>query len=556
MTPVDLTDFDRAHTYLGKPLAERLTPWPTVLSRLDHHARVRANAPFLTTPTAAGDTVTLSYGEADALSRRLAGWLRREPAVRPGRTVALAPVNDAASVLAVLAVARAGCPLLMLNPRDPAGRRREQAAAAGADLVLRPGAVPAEALPEAVPLPDPYSLDERAERAALPPGARCDPADDALFFATSGSTAAGKLVAQSHYAAAVNAEALRRHHGLRVGDRVLGCLPIQHVNGLHFTVLGILAAGAHVMLAPGFDPLRYPRLVERFRPRIASVVPSILEALAETWRRREPPTGFDYFVSAAAPLAARTARAVRERTGARVLQGYGLTETVNFSTTLPSDLSEDSYRRLLLDADIPSIGTALYGNEVAVLTPEGERAAPGEEGEICMRGHNVMTRYQGNEQATAEAFAGGWFHSQDLGTEIIDPDTGRPFVVVTGRIKNIAKVGGEAVSLDEVDRVLRAVPRLRDAASVALPHRFLGEEVVAAVVPVPGTDAVPQARAALSQAFRATCRPSRILVLDAIPRTATGKVLRRELAARITGLSHTKSPGTVPSPIETTETKS
>ncbi|GAA2363192.1 class I adenylate-forming enzyme family protein [Streptomyces cuspidosporus] len=534
MAPDTPTDFDRAHTYQGRPLTERLTPWTTVLSRLDHHARERPDAPFLTTPTPAGDTVTLSYGQADALSRRLAGWLRRDPAAPPGRAVALAPVNDAASVLAVLAVARAGRPLLMLNPLDPAGRRREQAAAAGADLVLRPGAAPADALPEAVALPDPHTLpDPTVPDAHTLPG----PDDDAFFFATSGSTAAGKLVAQSHYAAAVNAEALRRHHGLRPGDRVLGCLPIQHVNGLHFTVLGVLAAGAHVLLAPGFDPLRYPRLVERFRPRIASVVPSILEALAETWRRPEPPAGLDYFVSAAAPLTARTARAVRERTGVRVLQGYGLTETVNFSTTLPADLSEDSYRRLMTDADIPSIGTALYGNEVAVLTAGGERAKPGEEGEICMRGHNVMTRYQGNERATAEAFAGGWFHSQDLGTEVLDPDSGRRFVVVTGRVKNIAKVGGEAVSLDEVDRVLRAVPQLRDAASVALPHRFLGEEVVAAVVPVPGADPLPPAHTALSQAFRPACRPARILVLDAIPRTATGKVLRRELAARITGLS-------------------
>ncbi|MDO0928873.1 class I adenylate-forming enzyme family protein [Streptomyces sp. TG1A-8] len=537
------TDFDRAHTYLGKPLAERLTPWPTVLSRLDHHARVRPGAPFLTTPTPTGDTVTLSYGEADALSRRLAAWLRRDRAVRPGSTVALAPVNDAASVLTVLAVLRAGCSLLMLSPQDPAARRRELTGAAGAELVLRPATLAAQALPEAVAVPDAHTLDAQAE---LPSDPAADPSAGAFCFATSGSTAAGKLVVQSHYAAAVNAEALRRHHGLRPGDRVLGCLPIQHVNGLHFTVLGVLAAGAHVLLAPGFDPLRYPGLLERFRPRIASVVPSILEALTETWRQPELPSDFHYFVSAAAPLSARTARAVGQRTGARVLQGYGLTETVNFSTTLPADLSEDAYRRLMLDTDIPTIGTALYGNEVAVLTSGGERAAPGEEGEICMRGHNVMTRYQGNEQATAEAFAGGWFHSQDLGTQITDPESGRTFVVVTGRRKNIAKVGGEAVSLDEVDRVLRAVPHLRDAASVALPHRFLGEEVVAAVVPAPGADAVAQARTALARSFRPTCRPGRIVVLEAIPRTATGKVLRRDLAATIARVA--PSPESLPSP--------
>ncbi|GAA1094051.1 acyl--CoA ligase [Streptomyces javensis] len=524
------TDAELAHTYRGIPFEDRLTPHPTLVSRLAHHARTRGGDPFLTTVADDGELTTLSYGEADRLSRRVARWLRTELRVAPGRTVALAPVNDPASIVAVLGVLRTGCPLLLLGPQDPADRRRQQTEAVGARLVLRPPSVPAEALPEAVVLPDPRTLEEPEGGAAEP---ELHPDQDALFFATSGSTAASKLVAQSHYNAAVNAEALGRHHGLRPGDRLLGCLPVHHVNGLHFTVLGVLAAGAHVLLADGFDPLRYPRLLQRFRPRIASVVPSVLEALLETWRTPELPADFGYFVSAAAPLTTRTARAVRDRFGARVLQGYGLTETVNFSTTLPADLSEDTYRRLMLDTDIPTIGTALFGNEVAVLTPEGERAAPGQVGEICVRGHNVMSRYEANPAATDEAFAGGWFHTQDLGTEVADPDRPESFVVVTGRRKNIAKVGGETVSLDEMDRVLRAVPRVRDAACAALPHRFLGEEIVAAVVPTPGADGPPDVLPALAAAFRPAVLPRRVELFDAIPRTRTGKVLRRELADRL-----------------------
>lgn len=520
-----------AHSYRGIPFEERLVPRPTPASWLAHHARARPGAPFLTTVGDDGEPVTLSYGRAEALSRRLAHWLRTAPGVEPGRTVALAPVNDAESVVAVLAVLRTGCPLLLLGPQDPADRRRQQAEAVGARLVLRPMAVSAEAVPEAVVLPDARALADPDGEAALP---EPDPAADALFFGTSGSTAASKLVAQSHYNAAVNAEALGRHHGLRPGDRLLGCLPVHHVNGLHFTVLGVLAAGAHVLLADGFDPLRYPRLLQRFRPRIASVVPSVLEALLETWRAPGLPDGFGYFVSAAAPLTTRTARAVHERLGARVLQGYGLTETVNFSTTLPPGLSEDAYRQLMLETDIPSIGTALYGNEVAVLSPEGEPVAPGEVGEICVRGHNVMSRYEGNPAATQEAFAGGWFHTQDLGREVTVPGRAEPFVVVTGRVKNIAKVGGETVSLDEMDRVLRAVPGVRDAACAALPHRFLGEEIVAAVVPAPG-GGPPDVLPALAAAFRPAVLPGRVEVCEAVPRTRTGKILRRELAALLAG---------------------
>ncbi|MEU7641425.1 class I adenylate-forming enzyme family protein [Streptomyces sp. NPDC039016] len=526
------TDAERAHTYRGIPFEDRLTPHPTVVSWLVHHARARGGAPFLTTVSGDDEPSTLTYGELDVLSRRVARWLRTELDIAPGRTVALAPANDPVSVVALLGVLRAGCALLLLGPQDPADRRRQQAEAARAQVVLRPPAVPAEALPEAVVIPDPGTLTDPAGPDADPV---LDPAQDALFFATSGSTAAAKLVAQSHYNAAVNAEALGRHHGLRPGDRLLGCLPVHHVNGLHFTVLGVLAAGAHVLLADGFAPLRYPRLLQQFRPRIASVVPSVLEALLETWRQPELPADFGYFVSAAAPLTVRTARAVRDRFGARVLQGYGLTETVNFSTTLPPGLSEDAYRRLMLDTDIPSIGTALYGNEVAVLTPEGARATPGQVGEICVRGHNVMSRYEANPHATAEAFAGGWFHTQDLGLEVTDPDCDEPFIVISGRRKNIAKVGGETVSLDEMDRVLRAHPQVRDAACAALPHRFLGEEIVAAVVPASGAQGPPDVRPALAAAFRPGVLPCRVELLDAIPRTRTGKVLRRELATRLAG---------------------
>ena len=114
-------------------------------------------------------------------------------------------------------------------------------------------------------VPDPATLDDDPEPYRDPP---VDAADDALFFGTSGSTASSKLVAQSHGNAVANALAVGRHHRLRPGDRFLGCLPIHHVNGLHFTVLATLVAGTHAVLAHGFEPLGYPELVRRFRPRL------------------------------------------------------------------------------------------------------------------------------------------------------------------------------------------------------------------------------------------------------------------------------------------------
>jgi len=531
-------DFALAHSYGSIPFSQPLTAHASVLDCLAHQSRERGSAPFITALHGDQQTTTLTYGELDVASRRLAGFARSELGLGPGRVAALLPTNDLASVIAIFGLLRTGCALLLLNPRDPARRLCEQTAALGALAVCEPqrveqsGPGPLDAATRRAlgsslcVLPDPWGLPEHSGAELESAGAApIDRYAHALLFGTSGSTSASKLVAQSHYNAVVNAEGVGRHHGLAAGDRLLACLPIHHVNCLHLTIFGALAAGAHTFLAPAFDPFAYSRWVERFRPRLASVVPSLLEALLTTWRKPTLPANFEYFVSAAAPLSAHTAQGVLRQLGVRVLQGYGLTETVNFSTSLPRRLDDDVYRRLMLEAAIPSVGAPIYGNEVAVLLESGVRARLGQVGEICMRGHNLMMCYAGNAEATAEAFRGGWFHSQDLGFEV--EDSGQSFFVVTGRSKNIAKVRGETVSLDEMDRVLRSIPQVEDAACAALPHRLLGDEIVAAVVfEGQAVDVLPQLRAA----FAAAVLPRRIVSLRAIPRTATGKVLRPQLA--------------------------
>lgn len=523
-------EFRRAHTYEGVPQAQTLTEHTSIVAWLRYRAANDGAREFLTAVNAAGDAETLTFAELDQRSGRLASWCR-EQGLGDGNVVALAPTNDTASVTAIFGLMRAGCAVLLLNPADPPGRVREQIDAIGAERIFDIGAAGIPAL-EAPSISSSGTMGD-----SLPGNVQPASHAEALYFGTSGSTAASKLVAQTHYNAAINAEALRRHHRLVPGDRILGCLPIHHVNGLHFTVFGALAAGAHVMLAHAFDPFAYPKLIEQFRPRIASVVPSILEALLATWRRRSLPSEFDYFVSAAAPLAARTAGDVLNKIGARVLQGYGLTETTNFSTTMPPDLSDREYVRLMVETEIPSIGVAMYGNEVAVLDESGTPVAPGTTGEICMRGHNVMKCYARNPAATAEAFRDGWFHSQDLGFAIADPSNERNYIVITGRTKNIAKVRGETVSLDEMDRVLRSSPDIIDAACATVVHRMLGEEIVAAVVLAPGAgqaDSIASIRRRLGDAFAAAVVPNRIEMLDAIPRTPTGKLRRAELAQILT----------------------
>lgn len=530
MDVVDSTEFDLAHTYCGVPFARRLPLRPTILSYLTNPAH--ADDPFITAVSAKDHIATLSYHELDVLSRRLACWLKRELGICPGDVLALLPVNDILSVVTIFGVLRSGGAILLLNPANPVGRLRQQTEAIGVKAILHVSSVSIETLSNTVLVPDISTLDEEVITNIDHPG---EPSADALFFGTSGSTAVSKLVAQSHYNIAVNADAVRRHHRLQRGDRILACLPLYHVNSLHFTIFATLVSGAHTILAHAFDPFGYPRLIERFRPRIASVVPSILESLLGTWRNPIFPGDFNYFVSAAAPLTTRAVREVVQKMNARVLQGYGLTETTNFSTTIPVDLQQEVYQRLMLDAEIPSIGTAFYGNEVAVLTATGDPVTPGEVGEICIRGHNVMMRYVGNAVETTEAFKYGWFHTQDLGFEIQDGQSGKSFFVITGRIKNIAKIGGEAVSLDEMDRVLRALPYIQDAACVSLPHRILGDQIIAAVVSSEDIGLV-DLRTHLRATFAQNVLPGRLVKLDVIPRTTTGKILRAELADRLATL--------------------
>lgn len=520
-------DAESARSYRGIPFGP---PWAhpaAITARLAEQAKRQPGAAFVTAVARDGRQSTMTYRDLDRQSARMACWLGRELNVPEGGIVALIPLNDIESIAAIFGILRAGCAVVLLSPADPIARLTAQASALDVAAVLRGPEVAADVFPTAIAVPREAALPDVPASWREPV---IDPAADALFFGTSGSTATSKLVAQSHYNAVINAAAVTRHHALRPGDRLLACLPIHHVNGLHFTVFGTLFAGAHVMFANRFEPLGYPGLLRTFRPRIASVVPNLLEALLETWRTPALPDGFGYFVTAAAPLPAATASRAWEAIGARIVQGYGLSETTNFSTTMPADLPAWAYQMLMTRTEIPSAGVALPGNEVSVLRPDGSPAGLGETGEICMRGHNVMTRYAGNPEATARAFRSGWFHSEDLGFVTALAGDQRRFLVITGRSKNIAKVGGESVSLDEMDRQLMALPDIKDAACVSVPSRFHGEEIIAAVVLAGEVDV----RQELRGLFSAAVLPRTVVHLPAIPRTGTGKVLRPELARMLT----------------------
>ena len=525
-----ISDYELAHAWGGDRMPDEVLAPRTVTDLLAAHSATHGGDPYVTIVYERA-VRTLSYAELAALSKRLASYLQCDLDVKPGDVLALLPANDVDSIIAIYAALRIGCQLLFMNPGDPPTRLRAQLLALRVNTVVRSRGVTVDNFAESSEIPDPSQLADNR----TPPQYRLSPGSAALLFGTSGSTAASKIVAQSHYNAIVNAYAVSQHHGLRRGDRLLGCLPFHHVNGVHFTLFSTLFAGAHAVVVNAFDPCTYFDVMERFRPKIASVVPSLLEALLDACDARAPPPELNYFVSAAAPLTARTARAVQRQFETRVMQGYGLTETTNFSTTMPPDLSEEAFLQLVLDAESPSIGAALCGNEVAVLRPDGTPAVAGETGELCMRGHNVMLGYAQNTEATTEAFRQGWFHSGDLGFEVVDPVCGTPHFVIVGRIKNIAKVGGESVSLEEMERALRMLPQVQDSACICRPHRLLGDQIIAAVVTSEDMR-VEQLRQHLLQNFSQVAQPKHVVKLTKIPRTLTGKIMRQDLMVQLAAL--------------------
>ncbi|MCJ9750404.1 acyl--CoA ligase [Neorhizobium sp. BETTINA12A] len=522
MTDGDHENSRREHQSLGAAATRPLIP--DVMIR---QAQTRGSSPYLTAIDPRGAKTTITFAQLDRVSADLAGWLARHHGVRPGSVVALCPINCIESVVATFALMRSGAVTLMLNPADPPNRHALQIEAVSANLLLRSPSLDNSVLPDALNLP---FLDEIDSHPFLQPVLQ--PWNDTFLIGTSGSTAASKIVRQTHGNAAANARDVIAHHRMQAGETFLGCLPIHHVNGLHFTLLATLLAGCHANLLQGFDPIRYPLILAAVRPRIASVVPSILDALTTVWRDRSLPDGFDYFVSAAAALTSDTARAVYETIGARIVQGYGLSETTNFSCTMPPHLSSSEYRELMFETRIPPVGIAVC-NEIAIVDDAGRSCPDGTAGELMMRGPNVTPGYYGNGQATQEAFRNGWFHSGDLGYTVRSPD-GKPLFVLTGRSKNIAKVRGESVSLDEMDRELRRVPGVRDAACISRPDKRTGEAIVAAVVC--DLDMLDDRLIDhLRSVFSPTVLPSEYVRVSQIPRTPTGKVLRPGLAKQLLG---------------------
>jgi acyl-CoA synthetase (AMP-forming)/AMP-acid ligase II len=470
---------------------------------------------------------TLSYAALWQAVELIAQRLREYP-VTPRARVAVAFPSGPEAAIAILGVMSA-VTCVPLNPSAAPGELRDQLRRAKAQLLVVPPVAdnPATAAARVLGLPV-LALGPRAGATAAPTAAdhsRTDaaaPTDVALLLQTSGTTSSPKLVPLTHANLLASARSVAATLALTPADRCINVMPLFHVHGLVGALLSTLCTGGGLVATPGFDERYFLDWVESYRPTWYTAVPTIHQAIAEAARddKRGLLRRYLRFArSSSAPLPLSTHRALEEALGVPIIEAYGMTEAAHqiASNPLPPAMRVAG-----------SVGRAA-GADIAVMSSDGRLLATGAPGELVIRGAGVTLGYDADPEATRQAFAHGWFHTGDLGW--IDA---AGYVFISGRLKEIVNRGGEKISPREVEDVLLEHPAVDQTAAFGVPHDSLGEDLVAAVVLKRGAPADEQTlREFVRERLAEAKVPAQIVIVDAIPRNATGKIQRTALAEQL-----------------------
>jgi acyl-CoA synthetase (AMP-forming)/AMP-acid ligase II len=364
----------------------------------------------------------------------------------------------------------------------------------------------------------PDSLAQRSVGAPLYAG----PSDIALVLHTSGTTSRPKIVPLAQRNVCASAHNIRRTLSLTARDVGLVVMPLFHIHGLIAALLSPLSAGGTVWCTPGFNALKFFAWMAESRPTWYTAVPTMHQAIL-TRASKNPDvvaTNRLRFIRSSSSALPPTVIAELEKTfRVPVVEAYGMTEAAHqmASNPLPPDERKPG-----------TVGRAA-GPEVRVVDEHGATMPWGEPGEIVIRGPNVMTEYENNPKANADAFIHGWFRTGDQGT--MDADG---YVTITGRLKEIINRGGEKISPREVDEIIMEHPAVHQCVTFGVPHDMLGEDVAAAIVLKEGAECDDKELRQFAAVRLADFKvPKKILILKEIPVGATGKLQRIGLAQKL-----------------------
>lgn len=471
------------------------------------------------------DDLTMTYAALDGATAHLAGLLRAK-GIGPDDKVAISLPNVPPFAVCYYGALRAGAVVVPLNPllkareiayhlsdsgakvliawHDFEDAARAGAGEAGAEVVL----VRPEDFAELVASAEPFT--EVVERAD---------SDTAVILYTSGTTGKPKGAELTHANlrsnAAVSAQSLLQ---LGPDDVILGSLPLFHAFGQTCALNTAVLAGATLTLIPRFDPAKALEVLQRDHVTVFAGVPTMYAALLHH------PDGESYdlsslrtCISGGSAMPVEVMRAFGDKFTATVLEGYGLSETSPVA----------SFNLPTMERKPGSIGVPVDGVEMKLLDPDGADAAEGEDGEIAIKGANVMKGYWGKPEATAEAIVDGWFRSGDIARK---DDDGYYYIV--DRKKDLIIRGGYNVYPREIEEVLYEHPAVAEVAVIGIPHDSLGEEIGAAVALKEGHSATAEELIAHVKPLVAGYKYPRIVwFVDALPKGATGKILKREISS-------------------------
>lgn len=469
----------------------------------------------------------ISYAEMEEAVGRLTALFRRlglEPGARIAAQVEKSPEN----LFLYLAIVKAGCVLLPLNTAytddevgyflgdaepdllvcqpDRAGALEKVAANAGVGRVLTLGGDGSGSLMEAA-----------AQLTADPEVAPRDESDLAAICYTSGTTGRSKGAMLSHGNLASNALTLHELWGFQPGDVLLHALPIFHVHGLFVAVNTCLLNGSAMIWLPRFDADQVIRLLP-VATLMMGVPTFYTRLLADGRFTRELTAHMRLFISGSAPLLEETFHAFEDRTGQRILERYGMTET--------GMITSNPYAGERIAG---TVGYPLPDLSVRLCGEDGGELPRGEVGVIEVKGPNVFQGYWRMPEKTKEEFReDGYFVTGDMALQAED---GR--VSIVGRSKDLVISGGFNVYPKEIELVIDAIPGIGESAVVGLPHPDFGEAVTAVATRSGEIDEAAVIAACKSQLANFKV-PKRIFFVDALPRNAMGKVqknlLRRDYA--------------------------
>src|SRR5918992_214275 len=347
---------------------------------------------------------------------------------------------------------------------------------------------------------------------------RINAGDEAIIIYTSGTTGKPKGCLLTHGNVIANARQISSWLGFTEKDRLLTMMPLFHMNAVSVTTMSALYAGGSTVVSSKFSASRFWQIISDYQITSFGSVATMLSMLLSTYPDGVPEglhtEQLRFAMCGSAPVPAEVMKRFEETFDCLVIEGYGLSESTCRSTFNPPDR-----RRRPGSCGLP------IGNEMRVVDDEDREVPDGEAGEIVMRGENVFKGYFKNEEATARAFRGGWFHTGDVGYRDAEG-----FYHIIDRKSDMIIRGGENIYPREIDELLYKHPAVAEAAAFGVPDPLYGEEVAAFVVLKEGREATGEEIAAYCREHLADYKcPKSVRVVGSLPKGPTGKVLKREL---------------------------